>query len=249
VPAFAAQSPPGFIANPDGGYRFLPGNPVFAGGAVAEHGYGIVHALLRKWLPLPAGFDLIERHLDQEERPLRALTGIELRLPRQFTQEEFADFNAHYVDRLKRWELLIDGFNPISRTNVVPSAFAPEEPSMHAFSYADATGNGVRSFVMSGMTEGNTAQGESNGDGMRRKLAQVLAMVSRRLDELGVAWADATHIDLYSTHDFGNALGLLVEPALGVSLRRGIRQHFGKPPVIGLELELEARALSREILV
>jgi hypothetical protein len=248
VAPLMAKTQRSFTANPEGGYSFLPGNPVFAGGAVAEPGHTFVHALLRRWLPLEAGFDAIERHLASVERPLRALAGIELRLPRQFTQQEFAEFNAPYVERLKRWNLLIDGFNPISRTNVVPGAAPPDEPSVHAFSYSVPQVSGIRGFVMSGMTEGTVAQGESNGDGMRRKLAQVVSTVSRRLEDLGVGWADATHIDIYSTNDFGSSLGSLLEPALGSSLRRGIRHHYGRPPVIGLELELEARGLQREIV-
>ena len=44
------------VSRPDGGFRFLPGSPVFAGGAVAEPGFAIVHALLSRWLPLEPGW-------------------------------------------------------------------------------------------------------------------------------------------------------------------------------------------------
>lgn len=253
LPAASAASERLFFANPEGGYRFLPGNPVFATGAVAEPGHAFVRAWLRKWVPLEAGFDAIRRHLLAEERPLRALAGIELRMPRQLSQEEFAEFNRPYVERLKDWDLLIEGFNPVSRTNVVPAAFGPEEPSLHAFCYCVPLAGAARGFAMSGMTEagpsGIVAAGDVSGEGMRRKLTQVLTLVTRRLEELGVGWADATHIDIYSAHDFGNALGVLMEPALGPALRRGIRHYHGRPPVVGLELELEARALAREIML
>jgi hypothetical protein len=252
-PVLAASSERTFTANEEGGYRFLAGNPVFAAGAVALSGYAFVRAMLRRWLPLDEGFEAIRRHLQSEGRPLRALGGIELRLPRQLSAEEFAEFNAPYIEQLRNWEVMINGFNPISRTNVVPAALEPEQPSVHAFSYCVPSAGASRSFVMSGMTEisanGVTAAGDVSAEGMRRKLSQVVAVVSQRLDELNVAWSDATHIDLYSAHDFGGTPGALMERALGSGLRRGIRHHHGRPPVIGLELELEARGLARELVV
>jgi hypothetical protein len=32
-------------------------------------------------------------------------------------------------------------------------------------------------------------------------------------------------------------------------MQRGVRWHHGRPPVTGLELELEARAVAREVIV
>jgi hypothetical protein len=46
--------------------------------------------------------------------------------------------------------------------------------------------------------------------------------------------------------------GLLAElllPAIDRSARRGLRWHYGRPPVIGAELELEARRFAREVVV
>jgi hypothetical protein len=251
VPALRAQTIP-LIANAEGGYRFLPGNPVFAGGAVAEPGFGFVHAVFSSWLPFDAGLHAVERHLRAAARPIRALAGLELRLPRQLTAEEFAAFNAPYVERLMRWGMPVDGLNPVSRTNVAPADEAPAEPSVHAFSYCIPVEGFPRSYVMSGMTEGGAsivAHGDTSAAGMRRKLAHVAGVVSRRLEQLGVGWQDASHIDLYSAHDFGAPPAQLLEPLLGTALRRGLRWHHGRPPVVGLELELEARGLARELVV
>ena len=70
------------ISRPGSGYRFLPGGPVFAGGAVAEPGYAVVHAMLARWLPLEQGYALVEAHLKSLGRPMHALCGMQLRLPR-----------------------------------------------------------------------------------------------------------------------------------------------------------------------
>ena len=147
-----AQAPE-MISRPGSGYRFLPGGPVFAGGAVAETGYEVVHALLARWLPLKQGYALVEGHLKSLGRPMQALCGMQLRLPRQLSSEEFSEFNAPYIARLKAWDLIYEGLNPISRTNVSPARNAPQEPSLHAFTYTVATDRNAATFTMSGITE------------------------------------------------------------------------------------------------
>lgn len=251
MPVLRAQPVP-LIANAEGGYRFLPGSPVFSGGAVAEPGFGFVHAIFSSWLPFDAGLHAVERHLQAVGRPMRALAGLELRLPRQLTADEFAAFNAPYVERLMHWGILVDSLNPVSRTNVAPASEPPAEPSVHAFSYCVPVKAHARSYVMSGMTESGSSlvvQGEPSVEGMRRKLAHVAGAVGRRLQQLGVDWMDASHIDLYSAHGFGAPPVTLLEPVLGIALRRGLRWHHGRPPVVGLELELETRGLAKELVI
>ena len=241
------------VSRPDGGFRFLPGSPVFAGGAVAEPGFAIVHALLSRWLPLEQGYELVERHLQTLGRPLQALCGMQLRLPRQLSIEEFTAFNAPYVARLERWGVVQDRANPVSRTNVSPAAEAPGEASLHAFTYTIPYSGNARTFTMSGMTERGSggsivAQGDDSPDGMQRKLAHVLGAVSDRVAELGFAWRDATHVEFYSGVEIPGALAALASRASG-ALPRGVRWYYGRPPVTGLEVELEARAVLREEVV
>ena len=252
--AFAAraQSRP-LVSRPDGGFRFLPGSPVFAGGAVAEPGFAMVHALLSRWLPLEQGYELVERHLQSLDRPMQALCGMQLRLPRQLSMEEFTAFNAPYIARLERWGVVQDKANPVSRTNVSPAAQAPGEASLHAFTYTIPYTGSARTFTMSGMTERGSggsvvAQGDDSPDGMQRKLAHVLGAVGDRMAELGFGWRDATHVELYSGVEIPGALAALAARASG-ALPRGVRWYYGRPPVTGLEVELEARAVLREEVV
>lgn len=226
---------------------------MFAGGAVAEPGFAIVHALLSRWLPLEQGYELVERHLQSIGRPMQALCGMQLRLPRQLGIEDFTAFNAPYVARLQRWGVVQDRANPVSRTNVAPAEAPPAEASLHAFTYTVAHGGKARTFTMSGMTErgpgGNiVAQGDDSPDAMRNKLAYVISSVGDRLAELGFGWGDATHVELYSGTEIPGALGALAARASG-TLPRGVRWHYGRPPVTGLEVELEARSVLREEVV
>ena len=252
ISAARAQSP-AMISRPGSGYRFLPGGPVFAGGAVAEPGYAVVHAVLARWLPLEQGYTLVEAHLKSLGRPMHALCGMQLRLPRQLSAGEFSEFNAPYVARLKTWDLLYEGQNPISRTNVSPALNPPREPSLHAFSYTVAADRGAATFTMSGMTERGPgtsviALGDVSAEGMQRKLAHVIAVVTSRLAELGFDWHDATHVELYAAEEIPGAMAALASKATG-AMHRGVRWHHGRPPVTGLELELEARAVAREAIV
>lgn len=241
------------VSRPDGGFRFLPGSPVFAGGAVAEPGFAIVHALLSRWLPLEQGYELVERHLQATGRPMQALCGMQLRLPRQLSLDDFTAFNAPYVARLERWGVVENRANPVSRTNVAPAEAAPGEASLHAFTYTIPYQGKARTFTMSGMTErgpgGNiVAMGDDSPEGMRDKLGYVIGSVGDRLAELGFGWGDATHVELYSGVEIPGALGTLAARAAG-SLPRGVRWYHGRPPVTGLEVELEARAVLREEIV
>jgi hypothetical protein len=252
--AFAAHAQSrSLVSRPDGGFRFLPGSPVFAGGAVAEPGFAIVHALLSRWLPLEQGYELVEGHLQSLGRPMQALCGMQLRLPRQLSMAEFTAFNAPYVARLERWGVVQDRANPVSRTNVSPAAGAPDEASLHAFTYTIPYSGNARTFTMSGMTERGSggsivAQGDDSPGGMQNKLAFVLGAVSDRIAELGFAWSDASHVELYSGVEIPGALAALASRAAG-AMPRGVRWYYGRPPVTGLEVELEARAVLREEVV
>jgi len=252
--AFPAQAQSrSMVSRPDGGFRFLPGSPVFAGGAVAEPGFALIHALLSRWLPLEQGYELVERHLQSVGRPMQALCGMQLRLPRQLSIDDFTAFNAPYVARLEGWGVVQNRANPVSRTNVAPAEAPPGEASLHAFTYTVPHDGKTRTFTMSGMTErgpgGNiVAQGDDSPEGMRNKLAYVLGSVSDRLAELGFGWGDATHVELYSGVEIPGALGALAARASG-ALPRGVRWYYGRPPVTGLEVELEARSVLREEVV
>jgi hypothetical protein len=252
-PVFAQPAPP-LIDQPVGGLRFAPGGPVFAGGAVAAEGHGLVHAILDPWLPLDEAYAFVEAHLRALGRPMQALCGMELRLPRQLTRNEFDAFNQPYVQRLIEWGLLVDGRNPVSRTNVAPAMDPPEQPMLHGFTYAMPGLDGRRDFVMAGMTETGSsgrivAAGDTSAAGLRAKVEYVIEAVSRRLHGLGRQYGDASHVEFYAALPAEALVTDLLIPAIDAAGRRGLRWHFGRPPVVGLEVELEARRASREILL
>jgi hypothetical protein len=241
-----------------GHYRFLPGIPAFSSGVVAMEGFEIVHATLAAPLPWREGFARIERHLREAGRPRTALCGIMLRSPVPFTFEGFEEFNRGYRALLDEWGILVDGDNPIPRTNVAPVIAAPREPSLYAFSYTVAGQTPQPTFLVAGAGEmregvrgpdGIVRLGDTSPDGMREKARRVMAIMQERLRGLGGAWERVTAIDVYTAQPIHG----LVEPEIlalaGPAAVHGVRWYPSRPPIQGLEFEVDMRGVAREIVL
>jgi hypothetical protein len=240
---------------PDGSYRFLPGIAAFSSGVVAAPGWDIVHATLAAAVPWQDGFVRIERHLRQMGRPRTALCGIELRSPAPFTFDGFATFNEGYRAVLDEWKILVAGENPIPRTNVAPVVAAPSEPSLYAFAYTVQGTTASPSFVVAGAGEmrdrsqgagGIVRQGDTSPDAMREKARFVMTVMQQRLDALGGAWPRVTAIDVYTAQAFAGLVDEVLGPAGGAAIH-GIHWFPSRPPIQGLEFEVDLRGVEREI--
>ena len=123
------------VDHPAGNYRFLPGIAPYSCGAVSAAGFEIVHAIFQRPPPYRAGLEGVAEFLSAEGRPRAALCGVELRSPRPYTFQGFAEFNAGYAAILKSWGLFVDGVNPVARTNVAPVVDPPREGLLYGFSF------------------------------------------------------------------------------------------------------------------
>jgi hypothetical protein len=241
-----------------GHYRFLPGIAPFSSGAAAVAGYQVVHATLRAPIPWRDGFAVIDRHLRAENRPRAALCAIELRSPVPFTFDGFDTFNAGYQTLLKEWNLLVDGANPIARTNVAPIAGAPPEPSLYGFGYTAPGATPRPTFIVAGAgemrergvgVEGIVRHGETSAAAMREKAAHVMQIMQARLQGLGAGWSDVTTIDIYTAQPIDEFLADTVLAPAGAAAIHGVRWFPSRPPVIGLEYEMDLRGVARELVV
>jgi hypothetical protein len=242
-----------------GGYRYISAVFQYSGGVAAEPGFAIERARLRRPLPLTEGFAAVEAHLASLRRPPTAFAACELRSPAPFSEQGFVDFNRQYVQTLERWGIYRDGVNPVARTNVCPEHGAPPEPSLHAFSYtvpapADAAG----SFIVAGSGEAAEGpgqpyagrivrEGETSLDAMRDKLRFVAAEMARRLGLLGFGWADAISTQVYTVHDIGPLVGEELA-ATGIAPEM-FAWHYARPPIVGVEFEMDVRGAPREIVL
>jgi hypothetical protein len=245
------------VAFEPGGYRYVAGVFQYSAGVAAEPGFELERVRLAEPLPLARGFAAAEARLAAIGRPTTAFAACELRSPRPFTEQGFTDFNRAYVDTLERWGIYRDGVNPVARTNVCPAYGAPDEPVLHAFTYTVPTDARRPSFIVAGSGEvaegrGSYAgrivrEGETTPDALRDKLRFVVAEMTRRLGALRAHWRDARSTQLYTVHD----VGALVGPELAATgvAPDGLTWHFARPPVVGLEVEMDVRGAARELVL
>jgi hypothetical protein len=240
-----------------GGYRFLPAVFQYSGGAAALPGYAIERVRFRAPVPIAEGFARIERIIGAAGRPLTAFCACELRSPAPFTEQRFRAFNEVYVVTLERWGLFDGKVNPVARSNVCPEIDPPVEPSFHAFSFTVAANDAAPSFVIAGSGEAKEGgasyrertvrHGETTPDAMREKAQYVLGEMERRLTALGFGWADTTATQVYTVHDLHPFLA--DEIVRRGAARSGLTWHFARPPVRGLEYEMDCRGVGRERVV
>jgi hypothetical protein len=243
--------------HPTGNYRFIPGISAFSSGVIAMPGHEIVHATLAAPMPWREGFALIERHLRAQGRPRTALCGIELRSPAQFSFDGFAKFNEGYRQLLAEWSILVGDDNPVPRTNVAPVTTAPREPSLYAFAYTIAGSTPAPTFVVAGAGEmrdrtqgadGIVRRGDTSPDGMREKARFVMTVMQERMRALGADWKRVTAIDVYTAEPIHSYIEDILSPA-GPAAIHGVRWFPSRPPIQGLEFEVDVRGVARELVV
>jgi hypothetical protein len=242
---------------PDGSYRYLAGIPAFSSGVVAATGWEIVHATLRAPVPWREGFGRVEGHLREQGRPRTAVCGIELRSPAPFTFEGFDAFNQGYRALLAEWKILVGDDNPIPRTNVAPVLAGPAEPSLYAFSYTVPGATPLPTFVVAGAGEmrdrtrgaqGIVRLGDTSPEAMREKARFVMGVMQDRLREVG-EWGRVNAIDVYTALPIdGPLLDEILRPA-GAAAIHGIRWFPSRPPIQGLEFEVDLRGVARELTI
>lgn len=239
--------------NPDGDFTFIRGIGPFSAGVRAHPGFGIVHRSFKPYASLNRGYDLIERHLNDAGRPMAALCGIQLRIPQPLSREGFEQFNRPYIEKLRGWGLEIDGSNPVTRTNVVLEVNPIAEPSIASFFYTLASADDRPNWVISGVPEMMSrdgaiqivAAGDTSTEGMQQKTQRVLDVIERHLTELQLNWRQATTVNLYTIHDLHPQLTSMILPRIGAA-QIGVTLHHSRPPVTGLELEIDAWSVCRE---
>jgi hypothetical protein len=240
----------------EGGYRYIPAVFQYSSGVAADPGFEIERVRLLEPLPLAEGFAYVGRHLKALGRPSTAFAACELRSPAPFTDQGFHDFNREYVKTLARWGIYRDEINPVARTNVCPEYGKPAQVVLYAFSYTVPGAAKRGSFIIAGGGEvrGGTGSfrsrtvraGETSLDAMREKVRFVLAEMEQRLAALGFTWKDAVSTQAYSVQDIGPLVG--PEIAARGAAASGLSWHIARPPVEGLEFEMDVRGAAREIL-
>jgi hypothetical protein len=238
-----------------GNYRFLPAVFQYSGGVAAATGYSIERVRFARPVPLVEGFRRVAAIIKARNRPLTAFCACELRSPAPFSEAGFKAFNEIYVGTLKDWGIYDGGTtNPVARSNVCPELNKPDEPSFYAFSYTVEDAGAKPSFVVAGSgeaKEGNATYaetvvrpGDTSPDGMREKARAVLAEMEKRLSGLRFSWRDTTAAHAYTVFDVH---GFLAEEIVRRgAAEHGLTWHFCRPPVAGLDYEMDCRGVATE---
>lgn len=244
---------------PSGNYAYIPGGFQYSAAVMADPGYVIETVRFAQPLPLAEGFRRIQAHLAARQRPPTALCACELRSPAPMAESDFILFNRSYVQPLAEWGLFRDDVNPVARCNLIPAAHPPAVPVFHAFSYTlpeSAQAAGPRDFITSGAAEcpdrpnyreSIVRLGETTPDALAEKIRFAIGDAESRLDAMGVAWSDVTQLNLYTVRNLYPAI-----EAEFVRLRAdggGIAWHWVRPPVVDLEIEIDARRVSLQRLL
>jgi hypothetical protein len=238
---------------PAGGYAFVKGVYPYSQGVRASEGYAIERARFVEPVTIELGFAAIEKHLASLSRPPTALCAAELRSPKPFSVDGFAQFNRKYVEILQQWDLFRDGVNPVARSNVAPELDPPAAPSFYAFSYTVPSRGASPSFVVAGSgewPEGGqfpddiVARGDCSPSGLRRKAHWVLNMMESRLGWLGASWSTVSAMQVYTVHDIHTVLREEIVPRAGNGA--GLTWHLCRPPIAELEYEMDVRGVAVE---
>jgi hypothetical protein len=237
-----------------GGYRYIPHAFQYSGGVRALDGFQIERVTFHTPVPLAAGFAFIERYLTEQGVPLVGFCACELRSPAQFTDAGFIAFNRQYSETLVRWGVMTGDDNPVARSNVIPEVDKPAEPSFQAFCFARAVPGASGSFVIAGSGEADDSPtpyrermvryGDTSTAGMREKAIFVLGRMEQRMAALGTTWSDTTDSQVYTVFDLYPFLR--DEIVRRGAARQGLIWHFARPPVQGLEYEMDCRSVPVE---
>ncbi|MDA0835902.1 MAG: RidA family protein [Planctomycetota bacterium] len=247
------------ITHPTGRYKFLPGIEPYSCGVIAEPGYEIVHVLLKDYRPWRTGFEFVDSFLKEQGRERTDLCAMQLRSAKPFTISGFIAYNKKYCEVLQKWGVYAGEFNPIARTNVCPVGLDDPEPVLHAFSFVRPNAKIDRkTFIVAGAGEMNRRElvsegiiriGETSYDAMAEKAAYVCSVMEKRLFGLQAEWEDVTTVEVYTIHPMYHLIEPLLLPTIPASSRRGILWHYTRPPVEGIEYEMDLRGVATEWVV
>jgi hypothetical protein len=132
------------------------------------------------------------------------------------------------------------------------------EQCVYAFLYTVPSKTNRLTFATSAMADlkrnpdgsvENVAPGDVSPAGMKQKVSFVIQAVDEKLQEINAPWSLTTQVRLYTVQPIGDLIPEIILPVAGPGAHHGINWHYVYPPVVGLELEIDARGVSREFVL
>jgi len=171
-----------------------------------------------------------------------------LRCPEPYTVSGFGGFNQEYRALLNSWGLFVEGQNPIGRSNIAPGVNSPSETLLYAFSYTAPAAAAGQTFVISGAPEkADVRPGETAPDALQEKTASAMFAMQASLAAMETDWSVVTALNLYTQHDLTAFLPEEILAAMGPAAGHGVHWYYSRPPVVGLEVEVDIRGIRQEL--
>jgi hypothetical protein len=177
-----------------------------------------------------------------------------MRVPAPLTFADWSTFNVPYLAQLRQWGLMHGDYSGVCRSNIALALHPPKGTSVCAFSYtAPASSSGI-SFLLSGQADIDAkgkiiAQGDTSPAAMQQRARFTIDSVGACLSALGLRWRDTTQIALFHVAEIPDLWGSTLLGAMGDAVRNGVLVYRARPPIAGAEVELEARAVPRELVI
>ena len=82
---------------------------------------------------------------------------------------------------------------------------------------------------------------------MQAKAIAVMQAMQARLTGLQATWSDVTTVDIYTVQPLQPYLATAILKLMGQAAIHGVHWFYSRPPIIGLEFEMDMRGVRREI--
>ena len=73
--------------------------------------------------------------------------------------------------------------------------------------------------------------------------------MQKRLDGVNATWPQVTAVDVYTIHNIHSAMRAYLLNSLGAASQHGFTWHNARPPVTGLEFEMDLRGVRMELSI
>jgi hypothetical protein len=88
--------------------------------------------------------------------------------------------------------------------------------------------------------------GEQSDEAMAEKAALVMEIMETRLDALQAGWSRVTSVDVYTVHNIYPFFEKEILSRAGGAARYGVRWYHSRPPVTGIEFEMDLHGVHHE---
>ena len=83
-------------------------------------------------------------------------------------------------------------------------------------------------------------------EAMTQKASFVIDLMETRLHGLGVDWSEVTAVDVYTIHALERILSDVILRRIGSAGIHGVHWYLSRPPIVGIEFEMDLRGIRTE---